>query len=66
MNILTTALTNLVAAEAAAELLLERGADIEARNLLTDETPLLFMVRGSSSPQMLRFAGSASPPLGFC
>lgn len=52
MHVLTTALTcsRQDDAEAAAELLLERGADIEARNELTDETPLLFMAGRTGSP----------------
>jgi ankyrin repeat protein len=56
-NLLTTVLTArpvqgpAVAPEPMAELLLQRGANIEARNELTDETPLLYMASRTVSPQ---------------
>ncbi|KAJ5355429.1 uncharacterized protein N7496_012641 [Penicillium cataractarum] len=62
MHVLTTVLTcsRQDDAEAAAELLLERGADIEARNELTDETPLLFMAGRTGSPPRCRIQERAA------
>ncbi|KAJ5455894.1 uncharacterized protein N7458_004158 [Penicillium daleae] len=49
-----------VPSHAAAKFLLERGADIDVRNPLTDVTPLLFMARRTWSPRGTRLREAAA------
>lgn len=62
MNLLTRVLIAgfHVPSHAAAKFLLERGADIDVRNPLTDETPLLFMAGRTGSPRGTRLRDAAA------